>query len=177
MAGGNSTFMLLTTFTLYRDFERLPTTMDRRLTPSEWTNSVRLVPDATIHIFRVDEKTVVKVGDPNRLAEAEALKFVRANTSLPVPELYGAYVDETLDRGMIVMEYIEGEVLRDVIEDMDAERRQKIVSQLQTYMYELRSIKGEFIGSVDGSACEDPVFCADQEHSAPTKQKKNSTMS
>lgn len=28
-------------------------------------------------------------------------------------------------------------------------------------MAELRSIKGDFIGSVDGTACEDPVFCAD----------------
>jgi serine/threonine protein kinase len=122
-----------------------------------------------VNVFRVDDKTVVKLCDPNRLAEAEALKFIRSKTSLPVPEIHGAYTDQTIDRGIIVMEYIEGDVLRDVIEDMDDERRQKIISQLQEFMLELRSIKGDFIGSVDGSPCEDPVFCADQGGFGPYK--------
>jgi hypothetical protein len=38
---------------------------------------------------------------------------------------------------------------------------QKIVSQLKQSMLGLRSINGNFIGSVDGSACENPVFYAD----------------
>ncbi|CAG7934639.1 unnamed protein product [Penicillium olsonii] len=142
--------------------------MDRRISPSDLTGA-RLVPDATINVFRVDKNTVVKVCDPNRLAEAEALRFVRTKTSLPVPELYSADVDESIGRGMIVMEYIEGEVLRDVINDMDLERRQKIISQLQAYMSEVRSVKGDFTGSVDGSPCEDPVFCADQGAFGPYK--------
>ena len=83
-----------------------------------------------IHVFREDNTTVVKLCDPSRLAEAEAMRFIRSKTSIPVPEVYNAYVDETIGRGVIVMEYIEGEVLRDVIKDMDDTQRQKIISEL-----------------------------------------------
>ncbi|KAJ5800561.1 uncharacterized protein N7518_002629 [Penicillium psychrosexuale] len=143
--------------------------MDRRISPSDLTDSNRLVEDTMIHVFRVDNTTVVKLCDPSRLAEAEAMRFIRSKTSIPVPEVYNAYVDETIGRGVIVMEYIEGEVLRDVIEDMDDTRRQKIISELQKFMSELRSIEGDFIGSIDGSACEDPVFCAEQGGFGPYK--------
>ena len=34
-------------------------------------------------------------------------------------------------------------------------------------MYELRSIEDDFIGSIDGLACEDPVFCAEQRGFGP----------
>lgn len=146
--------------------------MDRRKSPSDLTDSNRLVADNMINVSRVNDKTVVKLCDPNRLAEAEGLRFIRSKTSLPIPEVYNAYVDETIDRGVIVMEYIEGEVLRDVIQDMDDTRRQKIISELQKFMSELRSIEGDFIGSIDGSACEDPVFCAEQGGFGPYKTEK-----
>lgn len=100
--------------------------MARRIDKSELTESNRLVPDSLVNLYRVDEKTVVKLCDPSRLAEAEARRFVRTRMSIPVPEVYNAYTDESLNRGVIVMEYIEGDVLRDVWEDMDDERRQKI---------------------------------------------------
>lgn len=122
-----------------------------------------------INVFRVDDKTVVKLCDPERLAEAEALKFIKSKTSLPVPEVYNAYVDEETDRGVIIMENIEGDVLKDVIEEMDPERREKILLELQKLMSELRSIEGDFIGSIDGSPCEDPVFCAEQGGFGPYK--------
>lgn len=135
--------------------------MTRKISPSELTDSTRIVPDSTIQVFRVDDKTVVKLCDPTRLAEAEALRFIRSKTSLPVPEVYNAYVDESTDRGVIVMEYIEGDVLQDVIDEMDDDRREKIALELQKFMTELRSFEGDLIGSVDGSPCEDPVFCAE----------------
>ncbi|KAJ5212663.1 Aminoglycoside phosphotransferase [Penicillium cinerascens] len=143
--------------------------MSRRISPSELTNSNRFVPDSMINVFRVDDKTVVKLCDPTRLAEAEALRFIHSKTSLPVPEVYNAYVDESTDRGVIVLEYIDGDVFQDVIEEMDDERREKIALELQRFMTELRSFEGEFIGSVDGSPCEDPVFCAEQGVFGPYK--------
>lgn len=113
--------------------------MERIISPSELTDSKRLVPDSMINVSRVDEETVVKICDPTRLAEAEALRFIRSKTSLPVPEVYSAYVDKSIDRGFIVMEYIEGDVLRDIIEDMDGDRRQKVISELlQKYISGLR---------------------------------------
>jgi tRNA A-37 threonylcarbamoyl transferase component Bud32 len=135
--------------------------MARTIDKSELTESNRLVPDGLINLYRVDEKTVVKLCEPFRLAEAEALRYVRSRTSIPVPEVFNAYVDASLDRGVIIMEYVEGDILRNVWEDMDDERRQKIVQQLKDFMTELRAIRGDFIGSIDGTACEDPVFCAE----------------
>ncbi|RAO69398.1 uncharacterized protein BHQ10_005410 [Talaromyces amestolkiae] len=135
--------------------------MTRRIDPSLFSDSNRLVPDNLINLFRVDDRTVVKLCEPNRLAEAEALRYVRSHTKVPVPEVYDSYVDESINRGVIVMEYAEGDVLRDVWEDMDDEHRENIITQLKGYMDELHQIKGDFIGSVDGSACEDPVFCVE----------------
>ncbi|RLL93933.1 hypothetical protein CFD26_102916 [Aspergillus turcosus] len=114
-----------------------------------------------IHVYKVDPKTVVKLIEPPRLSEAETLRFVRSKTSIPVPEVYDAYVDESIARGVIVMEYIEGDVLQDVWEDMAEEEQEGIISQLRGYMEELRSIKGDFIGSIDKSSCEDPIFTSE----------------
>lgn len=148
--------------------------MDRRKSPLDLTDSNRLVADNMINVSRVNDKTMVKLCDPNRLAEAEGLRFIRSKTSLPVPEVYNAYVDETIDRGVIVMEYIEGEVLRDIIQDMDDTRRQKIISELQKFMSELRSIEGDFIGSIDGSACEDLSFVPSRVGLAHIRRRTNS---
>lgn len=75
--------------------------MDRRISPSDLTDSNHLVVDTMINTFRVDDNTVVELCDPNRLAEAEALRFIRSKTSLPVPEFHKAYVDETIDGAVI----------------------------------------------------------------------------
>lgn len=55
--------------------------------------------------------------------------------------MYGAYIDETIDRGVIAMEYIEGDVLRDVWEDIADDEQEGVISQLCGHMEELRGIK------------------------------------
>lgn len=114
-----------------------------------------------IHVYKVDQNTVVKLIEPPRLSEAETLRFVRSKTSIPVPEVYDEYIDDSIDRGVIVMEYIEGDVLRDVWETMTEEEQEEIISQLRGSMEELRSVKGDFIGSIDKSSCEDPIFTSE----------------
>ncbi|KAM5475330.1 hypothetical protein MauCBS54593_001806 [Microsporum audouinii] len=135
--------------------------MARRVEVSELTDSNRLGSHSYVPIYRIDDRTVAKVTDPHRVAEAEAMRFVRANTSIPVPEVYNAYTDEVKNRGIILMEYVEGSVLEDVWDTLNQEQRQNILDQLKSFMDELRSIKGNFIGSVDGTYCDDPVFCAE----------------
>ncbi|PWY88147.1 kinase-like protein [Aspergillus heteromorphus CBS 117.55] len=135
--------------------------MERTTKGWKLTTDNRLGTNGLLQVYKVDSKTVVKLTDPPRLAEAEALRFVRKWTSLPVPEVYEAYVDETLNRGVLVMEYCEGDVLRDVWDDLAEEVKTGIISQLRDYLDELRSIGSEFVGSVDGSPCEDPIFSAE----------------
>jgi tRNA A-37 threonylcarbamoyl transferase component Bud32 len=55
--------------------------------------------------------------------------------------VYDAYIDESIDRGVIVMEYIEGDVLREVWEDMTDDEQEGVISQLRGHMEELRGIK------------------------------------
>ena len=131
----------------------------KRYTVAELTHAIRLAPETAPNVYKVDDKTVVKRGDATRLAEAAAMDLVRCKTSIPVPTVYNAYVDETdSEIGTIVMEFIEGNVLRDVWEDMNSRQKESIISQLKGFMEELRAIKGSFIGSVDGTSCEDQLF-------------------
>lgn len=55
--------------------------------------------------------------------------------------MYGAYIDETIDRGVIAMEYIEGDVPLDVWEDIADDEQEGVISQLRGHMEELRGIK------------------------------------
>lgn len=140
--------------------------MSRRVKESELIEANRLGPEG-VAVYRIDKHTVVKLSDAPRLSEAEAMRFVRTKTSLPVPKVYDAYVDEVTGRGVILMEYIEGDALSDVWDSLELGPQQKIVVQLRAYMAELHSIKGNFIGSVDKSPCEDPIFCAEPGNFGP----------
>ncbi|EAS28859.2 uncharacterized protein CIMG_07605 [Coccidioides immitis RS] len=113
--------------------------MARRIDMSVLTDKNRLVKDELIPVYRVDDRTVAKLTDPHRVAEAEALRLVRAKTSIPVPEVYAAYTDTKTNRGVILMEYIEGQVLRD--------------------SYARSTAPSSVL--FDGTYCEDPVFCAE----------------
>ncbi|KAK2813997.1 hypothetical protein FQN50_000401 [Emmonsiellopsis sp. PD_5] len=145
--------------------------MTHRVKPSDLVDSQRLVADECVNVYRIDERTVAKLCDPRRLAEAKAMQFVRAKTSVPVPEVYDAYVDESTSRGIILMEYVEGDVLRDVWDKLNPSQRSEVISQLRSFMDQLHAIKGDFIGSVDGTPCDDPVFCAELGGFGPYKSE------
>ncbi|KAI0890873.1 phosphotransferase enzyme family protein [Annulohypoxylon nitens] len=113
-------------------------------------------------VYRLaDDKTIVKTGSIIRLAEAEAMKFVREHTKIPVPQVYNAYRDEESGHVRIVMEYVEGERLDHAWYKLTTEEKESIIGQLRGHFAELRKISGSFIGSVDGSPCEDPYFSHD----------------
>ena len=136
-------------------------------------NAPRLALDTAPHIYKIDATTVVKKGGATQLAEAAAMKLVRSPTSIPVPEVYNAYMDENSNNGYIIMEFIEGVVLRDVWDGMDSIQKGKIISQLRTFMTELRTIKGKFIGSVDGSYCSDQFLLTTLEAMGLTKPSRH----
>ncbi|OJD21633.1 hypothetical protein ACJ73_07027 [Blastomyces percursus] len=136
--------------------------MARRVKPSQLVEANRLVADGCINVYRIDERTVAKVCNQRRLAEAHAMQLV----------LYNAYVDESTSRGVIVMEYVKGDVLRDVWYKLNLAQRQRVIAQLRSYMNEVRGIKCHFIGSVDGTACDDPVFCAELGGFGPYKTER-----
>ncbi|RMZ67762.1 kinase-like domain [Pyrenophora seminiperda CCB06] len=109
-------------------------------------------------VFKVDAHTVVKTGNSVRLAEAAAMKLVRDLTTIPVLRVLNAYTDDNSGHVRIVMEFIEGDVLYDVWDKFSYDQKMDIVQQLRGFLSQLRKIKGTFIGSVDGTACEDQLF-------------------
>lgn len=134
--------------------------MDTRvITQEELANATKF--GDMVPVYRVDATTVVKTGDCVRLAEAAAMRLVREQTTIPVPEVYNAYIDDTTGHARIVMQFIEGDCLVDVWDKYDTEQKEVILRQLHDMFAQLRNIKGTFIGSVDKSACEDPLFDED----------------
>jgi serine/threonine protein kinase len=128
----------------------------RTIAAEELVNAERFT-DGT-PVYRVDAHTVVKTGDCVRLVEAAAMKLVREKTAIPVPEVYNAYTDPNSGHAMIVMEFIEGDRLADVWSKFSTDQKQQIIEQLCDFSPQLHNLKESFIGSVDGTACEDPLF-------------------
>jgi serine/threonine protein kinase len=129
--------------------------------------ATRLAPNNSFCVYRLNHspKVIVKVGDVIRLSEAASMNFVRSKTSIPVPEVYDVYKDETdPENYLLLMEYVEGDVLRDVWDTMSLEEKEEIARQLRGYMDELRDIEGTLIGTVEGGPCNDQVFESDEKN-------------
>lgn len=58
----------------------------------------------------------------------------------------------------IVMERISGQTLEEAWGSYTDKNKESVAQQLRKYFNELRKIKGSYIGSVDGSACDDQYF-------------------
>ncbi len=71
------------------------------------------------------------------------------------------------------MDYVEREELRHVWDKLKPQERCSIVEQLRGHMEQLRSIKGSFIRSIDGSYCEDQVFTDDLGAYGPYEDQKS----
>lgn len=81
--------------------------------------------------------------------EAAVLRFLKENTTIPVPEVYETTSDS------ITMEFLEGSTVEDVWKDLSDAETKAIGEQLRDYINQLRNIRGSFIGSFDGSPAVD----------------------
>ncbi|KAL1385432.1 kinase-like domain-containing protein [Phyllosticta capitalensis] len=117
---------------------------------------------STPGLYKIDARTVIKTGVATGMAEAAALRFVRENTSVPVPQVYDAYMrEDDPECGAIVMEFIKGDTLNNVWAELDQSQKDSIKAQLKDYVGQLRAIKSDFIGAVDGGPCHDQIFSDD----------------
>lgn len=128
------------------------------ITKEHLSYSNRIAPDVSPQIYRIDERTVAKTGDVVCMAEAAAMRFVREKTSIPVPEVFDAFVRPDTNHVCILMEYVEGETLDKAWPSCDDAQKASVISQLRRYTDELRAIPGTIVGSVDGTHCNDQFF-------------------
>ncbi|KAJ6024314.1 Aminoglycoside phosphotransferase [Penicillium herquei] len=90
-------------------------------------------------IVRISESLVVKKGPDLRAHEVSNLRFVAANTTIPVPKVH----DVQYENGKvtaITMDYMPGKRLDEL----------SVTEQLRGYITQLRNLKGTYIGGADG---------------------------
>ncbi|CAD6448886.1 52d7650b-8f7d-4f5f-884c-8fb39cf70e0e [Sclerotinia trifoliorum] len=106
-------------------------------------------------ILSISRGICVKYGEFRTLAEASAMKFIRENTSIPVPKIYCSFVHKGTT--YIVMERIRGSPLVHGWVHRTPESKAKILSQIREMAAEMRKLtpKSSRIGNVDGGILYD----------------------
>ncbi|KAI3325029.1 kinase-like domain-containing protein [Xylariaceae sp. AK1471] len=122
------------------------------------TRCTRLGDEVMSQVWKYDDHIVIKRIEPASSAEVAAMRLVHEKTSIPVPQVLKFVSRPDDDMAIIFMEYIDGEPLDQAWESCTDTEKQNIVAQLRGYLEELRQVKGEFIGSVDRSVCNDQLF-------------------
>ncbi|EEH36630.2 hypothetical protein PAAG_07048 [Paracoccidioides lutzii Pb01] len=83
------------------------------------------------------------------------MRFVCDYALLPFRKTYDAYVDESADREVITMDYIQGNILRDAWDNPTSEQQSSILGQPELY------------GQADSPPCYDHLFCVGEESFGP----------
>ncbi|KAK1824809.1 hypothetical protein LTR12_000866 [Friedmanniomyces endolithicus] len=97
----------------------------------------RLVPRSGSVLF-ISPRVCIKSTYWTRLAEADAMDFVRRNTSVPVPKVY--FACEHKGRTYIVMERINGDMVANQWYHRSEASKRNILHQLQGMVEEFRGI-------------------------------------
>jgi aminoglycoside phosphotransferase (APT) family kinase protein len=110
-------------------------------------------------VVRVRENLVVKYGGRVDLQEAETMRFVAANSDVPIPKLLGTLTDPETNINYIVMEFITGQCLDAIWHDLTTSEQEELKEKLRTVITGLRRIPNQgYIGSVGRTKCLDGVF-------------------
>ena len=107
-------------------------------------------------VLQIGTDVVAKLGPNINLFEAEAMRYIRQHTSIPVPRVLGAYEKEGCS--YILMELIDGDMLHSVWEKLPTQQRSTIAEELGAYTREMRRLQcpeGTLIGAVNGGPATD----------------------
>lgn len=80
-------------------------------------------------VLRIGDNLLAEIGPGANLTEADTISFIRGNTDIPVPKVLNAYRQD--GKNYIIMEYIEGKLLKDVSYTMAEEDFAVIVEELR----------------------------------------------
>ncbi|RHZ49084.1 hypothetical protein CDV55_101117 [Aspergillus turcosus] len=98
-------------------------------------------------IVRVSNNLVVKSGNL-RSHEAQTLRFIATNTTIPVPTVHDIHWQDG-QVVSIVMDYMPGKRLDEAWDTLDANQKLSIADELHSYINQLRNLKGDYIGAID----------------------------
>ncbi|KAI1270381.1 kinase-like domain-containing protein [Xylariaceae sp. FL1019] len=99
-------------------------------------------------IVRVRHQFIAKYGSRVDPLEGENMLWVEQNTSLRIPKLYRMYRYDG-NKTMLIMEYIPGKTLRDILPSMSEAMKRLVGKHLRSQINELRSLSVErYYGSI-----------------------------
>ena len=107
-------------------------------------------------MLKLSANMVVKFGPEVVLAEAESITYIRNSTTIPVPKILDAYNKD--GNNYIIMEYVDGVLLKDVLDHMPSAEKSIILFELRDYICQMRQLPtptAVLIGSVDGGPAID----------------------
>ncbi|KAK2611740.1 hypothetical protein N8I77_005064 [Diaporthe amygdali] len=133
----------------------LPSEDDRKPSPLPVWLQLRIKASALLNRSRRHGPGNVVVLPFNKIAklnvsvtEIAAMNFVRANTSIPVPEILEVHYDAKFEGfANIVMTKLAGDDLADVIQDMSDTEIKYVVKELSGYMKQLRRFDKDIGGN------------------------------
>ncbi|GAD98892.1 conserved hypothetical protein [Paecilomyces variotii No. 5] len=93
------------------------------------------------------------------LIEAENMKFLAANSKVPVPKVHAAFRDPDTNKTYIIMEYIPGDTLHKILPSLNQVEKAMICSLVKAAITELRSIPPpDYFGMLNRRPYLDGVF-------------------
>ncbi|KKZ63777.1 hypothetical protein EMCG_01881 [[Emmonsia] crescens] len=114
------------------------------------SNSVLGIP----RVIRLDEHRVLKKA--RNVLEPDIMKFITANTTIPVPKTYETKFDEEQKTFYIIMDYMHGKPLDKAWVNLTQDQRASTCRQIAGYLKELRQLTGKQIEGVNGTPVRTP---------------------
>jgi hypothetical protein len=110
-------------------------------------------------VVAIEPYFVAKFGIGVDLLEGENMIFVRENTSLCVPRVYGLYTSTNTGKKYIVMERIPGETLLSSWSRLGLSEKESVVTTLRRHFIELRQLPPpSYYGSLGKRPLLDEIF-------------------
>ncbi|MCJ1244947.1 hypothetical protein MMC30_002148 [Trapelia coarctata] len=94
--------------------------------------------------------------------EFKNINFVKANTTISVPEVHGVVDSKDGKTAWLIMDYIPGESLRSLWKGLKEDERSEIAEILEEWFTQLHTIpppSPPYFGSLDGEPLPPDIFC------------------
>jgi hypothetical protein len=85
-------------------------------------------------VVNVRDNLAVKYGRRVSLLEAETMRFVAANSDVPIPKLLGTLTDPETNINYIATEFIPGQCLDAIWHDLTTSEQEELQEKLRTVM-------------------------------------------
>ncbi|RWA11044.1 hypothetical protein EKO27_g4055 [Xylaria grammica] len=91
-------------------------------------------------VVKIGNYFIAKYGKKINFIEGRNMLLVQEHTTIRIPNVYAMYKHEPSGDNVIIMEYVPGEILQDVYEKLDADKKASVGAQLREQLRELREI-------------------------------------